>query len=109
MKRHEAWLSGAAAIVLITAASALRSGNVDSQPDWIPRAARECRGRLHVDGVFTTAATATVTAGGLLLVHAQIYAPVLPFVITLAVVVTALIFLRPAGAAKDPGHCNIQP
>jgi uncharacterized membrane protein YoaK (UPF0700 family) len=81
--------------------------------------------RLHVDGVFTTAATATViflvgdlvnwratvadrrrlmgvlvslfvgaTAGGLLLVHAQIYAPVLPFVITVVVVVTAAIALR---------------
>src|SRR6202166_7867 len=75
--------------------------------------------RLHVDGVFTTAATATVivlmgdlvdwrgtvaerrrlagvlislllgaTAGGLLLVHAHIYAPVLPFMITVAVVAT---------------------
>jgi uncharacterized membrane protein YoaK (UPF0700 family) len=80
--------------------------------------------RLHVDGVFTTAATATViflvgdlvnwratvaerrrlagvlislflgaTAGGLLLVHAHIYAPVLPFVITVAVVTTAAIVL----------------
>jgi uncharacterized membrane protein YoaK (UPF0700 family) len=80
---------------------------------------------LHVDGVFTTAATATIiflvgditnwsatvterrrlagvlvslflgaTAGGLLLVHAHIYAPVLPFVITLAAVATAAIFLR---------------
>jgi uncharacterized membrane protein YoaK (UPF0700 family) len=84
--------------------------------------------RLHVDGVFTTAATATVillvgnianwpamaierrrlagvlislfvgaTAGGLLLVHAQIYAPVLPFVITVAVVATAAIVLRERG------------
>src|SRR5947209_16261734 len=75
---------------------------------------------LHVDGVFTTAATATIiflvgditnwpstvterqrlagvlvslfvgaTAGGLLLVHAHIYAPVLPFVITVAAVATA--------------------
>ncbi len=81
--------------------------------------------RLHVEGVFTTAATATVillvghftnwhatvaerrrlagvlvalfvgaTAGGMLLVHAPIYAPVLPFVITIAVVVTAVIVLR---------------
>jgi len=80
---------------------------------------------LRVDGVFTTAATATIiflvgditnwsatvterrrlagvlvslflgaTAGGLLLVHAHIYAPVLPFVITLAAVATAAIFLR---------------
>jgi uncharacterized membrane protein YoaK (UPF0700 family) len=80
---------------------------------------------LHVDGVFTTAATATIiflagditdwsatvterrrlagvlvslflgaTAGGLLLVHAHIYAPVLPFVITVAAVATAAIFLR---------------
>ena len=80
---------------------------------------------LHVDGVFTTAATATViflvgdlvswratagerrrltgvlvslflgaTAGGLLLVHAHMYAPVLPFVITAAVVATATIVLR---------------
>ena len=81
--------------------------------------------RLHVDGVFTTAATATViflvgdfvnwratgadrrrlagvlislflgaTVGGLLLVHAHIYAPVLPFAITVAVVATAGIVLR---------------
>jgi uncharacterized membrane protein YoaK (UPF0700 family) len=83
---------------------------------------------LHVDGVFTTAATATIiflagditnwsatvterrrlagvlvslflgaTAGGLLLVHAHIYAPVLPFVITVAAVATAAIFLRERG------------
>jgi len=76
--------------------------------------------RLHVDGVFTTAATATIiflagdlanwsgtakerwrltgvlaslfvgaTAGGLLSVHAHIYAPVLPFMITVVVVATA--------------------
>jgi uncharacterized membrane protein YoaK (UPF0700 family) len=76
--------------------------------------------RLHVDGVFTTAATATIiflagdlaywsttvkerrrlagvlvslfvgaTAGGLLSVHAHIYAPVLPFMITVAAVATA--------------------
>src|SRR6202049_4839502 len=80
---------------------------------------------LHVGGVFTTAATATIiflvgditnwsatvaerrrlagvlvslfvgaTAGGLLLVHAHIYAPVLPFVITGAVVATAATVLR---------------
>ena len=80
---------------------------------------------LHVDGVFTTAATATIiflvghitnwsatvverhrlagvlvsllvgaTAGGLLLVHAHIYAPVLPFVITVLAVATASIVLR---------------
>src|SRR5882672_1486272 len=77
---------------------------------------------LHVDGVFTTAATATIillvgditnwsatveerrrlagvlislfvgaTAGGLLLVHAHIFAPVLPFLITAAAVATAVI------------------
>jgi len=77
---------------------------------------------LHVDGVFTTAATATIiflagditnwsatvverrrfagvlvslfvgaTAGGLLLVHAHIYAPLLPFVITVVAVATAAI------------------
>lgn len=88
--------------------------------------------RLQLDGVFTTAATATViflvgdlvnwratvaerrrltgvllslfvgaTAGGLLLVHAQIYAPVLPFVITVAVVVTAAIVLREHGATAE--------
>jgi uncharacterized membrane protein YoaK (UPF0700 family) len=81
--------------------------------------------RLRVEGVFTTAATATIivlvgdittwfatvserwrlagvlvslfvgaTAGGLLLVHAPIYAPVLPFVITIVVVATAAIALR---------------
>jgi uncharacterized membrane protein YoaK (UPF0700 family) len=80
---------------------------------------------LHVDGVFTTAATATIiflvgdmtnwsgtvaerrrlaavlvslfvggTAGGLLLVHAHIYAPVLPFVITVAAVATAATLMR---------------
>jgi len=84
---------------------------------------------LHVDGVFTTAATATIiflvgdltnwsatveerrrlagvlvslfvgaSAGGLLLVRAQIYAPVLPFIITLGVVATAAIALRERGA-----------
>jgi uncharacterized membrane protein YoaK (UPF0700 family) len=80
---------------------------------------------LRVEGVFTTAATATIiylvghitnwsataverrrftgvlvslfvgaTAGGLLLFHAHIFAPVLPFVITGAVVVTAATALR---------------
>ncbi len=34
------------------------------------------------------------TAGGLLLVHAHIYAPVLPFVITVAAVATGAIVLR---------------
>src|SRR6266481_1833651 len=81
--------------------------------------------RLHVEGVFTTAATATViflvgdvtkwsatvverrrlagvlislfvgaTAGGLLLVHAPILAPILPFLVTVAAVATAAIVLR---------------
>jgi uncharacterized membrane protein YoaK (UPF0700 family) len=80
---------------------------------------------LHVDGVFTTAATATfiflagdlsnwaatsaerrrltgvllslligASVGGLLLIHAHIYAPLLPFVINIAVVITAAIVLR---------------
>jgi len=80
---------------------------------------------LQVDGVFTTAATATIiflvgdltswfttaqerrrlagvlvslfvgaTAGGLLSMRAHIYAPVLPFVITLGAVATAAIALR---------------
>ncbi len=87
---------------------------------------------LHVDGVFTTAATATIiflagditnwsasvverrrlagvlvslfigaTSGGLLLVHAHIYAPVLPFVITVAAVATAAIIWRERGAADE--------
>src|SRR5258708_13569088 len=87
---------------------------------------------LHVEGVFTTAATATIillvgdianwaatvaerrrlagvlvslfvgaTAGGLLLVHAHIYAPVLPFVITVAAVATAAIVLRERPAADE--------
>jgi uncharacterized membrane protein YoaK (UPF0700 family) len=87
---------------------------------------------LHVDGVFTTAATATIiylagditnwsatvverrrlagvlvslfigaTTGGLLLVHAHIYAPVLPFVITVAAVATAAIILRERDAADE--------
>src|SRR6266481_7398516 len=80
---------------------------------------------LHVEGVFTTAATATViflvgdftnwsatvverrrlagvlislfvgaTAGGVLLVHARILAPILPFLVTVAAVATAAIVLR---------------
>ena len=80
---------------------------------------------LHVEGVFTTAATATIvflagditnwsatvverrrfagvlvslflgaTAGGLLLVHAHIYAPLLPFVITVMAVATAAMVFR---------------
>jgi hypothetical protein len=87
-----------------------------------------------VDGVFTTAATATViflvgdlvnwratveerrrltgvlvslfvgaTAGGLLLVHAQIYAPVLPFAITVVVVAIAAIALREHSRAEQLG------
>jgi uncharacterized membrane protein YoaK (UPF0700 family) len=86
---------------------------------------------LHVEGVFTTAATATViflvgdltnwsataveryrlagvpvslfigaTCGGLLLVHAHLYAPVLPFVMTAAAVVTAAVVLRERGVAR---------
>jgi uncharacterized membrane protein YoaK (UPF0700 family) len=39
-------------------------------------------------------------SGGLLLVRALIYAPTLPFVITVAVVVTAAIFLQTCGAAE---------
>ena len=89
--------------------------------------------RLRVEGVFTTAATATVivlvedittwsatgaerwrlagvlvslfvgaTAGGLLLVHAPIYAPVLPFVITIVVVATAAIALRETAPRRAP-------
>jgi uncharacterized membrane protein YoaK (UPF0700 family) len=85
-----------------------------------------------VDGVFTTAATATIiylvgdltnwpatvaerrrlagvllslfvgaTAGGLLLVHAHIYAPVLPFGITAIAVVMAAIVLRERDAANE--------
>jgi uncharacterized membrane protein YoaK (UPF0700 family) len=85
--------------------------------------------RLHVDGVFTTAATATIiflvgdlanwtvtgaerrrlagvlvslffgaTAGGVLLVKVHIYAPVLPFAITLVAVATAAIVLRSSAA-----------
>ncbi|MCU1253969.1 MAG: hypothetical protein JWM83_268 [Candidatus Angelobacter sp.] len=87
---------------------------------------------LHVDGVFTTAATATIiylvgdltnwpatvaerrrlagvllslfvgaTAGGLLLVHAHIYAPVLPFGITAIAVAMAAIVLRERDAANE--------
>ncbi|MCU1286711.1 MAG: hypothetical protein JWO13_3061 [Acidobacteriales bacterium] len=95
---------------------------------------------LHVEGVFTTAATATIillvsditnwsatvaerrrlagvlislfvgaTAGGLLLVHAHIYAPVLPFVITIAVVATAAIVLRDHHTARERDFYNDQP
>ena len=87
---------------------------------------------LHVEGVFTTAATATIivlvgdlanwpatteerrrlagvlislflgaTAGGLLLVHALIYAPLLPFVITFATVTIAAIVLRERDAVPE--------
>ena len=89
---------------------------------------------LHVDGVFTTAATATIiflvgditnwsatvterrrltgvlvslfvgaTVAGLLLVHAHIYAPVLPFAITVAVVATAAIALQERDGTDDRG------
>jgi uncharacterized membrane protein YoaK (UPF0700 family) len=88
--------------------------------------------RLHVEGVFTTAATATIiflagdltnwsataaerrrlagvlvslfvgaTAGGVLLVHAPLYAPVLPFAITVGVVATAATVLRERDAADE--------
>ena len=88
---------------------------------------------LHVDGVFTTATTATfifvmgdfvswsesaderrrlwgvliflffgaLAGGGLLLVYAQIYAPVLPFVAILLVVVTAAIAFRNRAAMEN--------
>jgi uncharacterized membrane protein YoaK (UPF0700 family) len=87
---------------------------------------------LRVEGVFTTAATATIiflvgditnwsatdaerrrfagvlvslfagaTAGGLLLVHAHIYAPVLPPVMTVAAVATAAIVFRKHDAADE--------
>jgi hypothetical protein len=44
---------------------------------------------------------AGATAGGVLLVHAPLYAPVLPFVMTAAVVSTAAIVLRERDAADD--------
>jgi uncharacterized membrane protein YoaK (UPF0700 family) len=87
---------------------------------------------LHVEGVFTTAATATViflagdianwpatgaerrrlagvlvslfvgaTAGSLLLVHAHIYAPLLPVAITVATVATAASASRERHAAAE--------
>ena len=87
---------------------------------------------LHVDAVFTTAATATViylagdfsnwpataverrrlagvlaslfvgaAVGALLLIHARLYAPVLPLVITAAVVGTAAVGLRAAPAERS--------
>jgi uncharacterized membrane protein YoaK (UPF0700 family) len=96
--------------------------------------------RLHVEGVFTTAATATIiflagdltnwsataaerrrlagvlvslfigaTAGGVLLVHAPLYAPVLPFVMTVAVVSTAAIVLRERDAADASELPPLQP
>jgi len=91
---------------------------------------------LHVEGIFTTAATATVilfvsdishwsatvaerrrfasilislfigaTLGSLLLVRAPIYAPILPFALTVAVVATAKFTF--AGANRPPGE-NLQ-
>jgi uncharacterized membrane protein YoaK (UPF0700 family) len=90
---------------------------------------------LHVDGVFTTAATATIiflvgdltnwsatvverrrlagvlislfvgaAAGGLLLVHAHIFAPVLPFLITIVAATAAAIVFRERSAADDREH-----
>jgi uncharacterized membrane protein YoaK (UPF0700 family) len=90
--------------------------------------------RLHVEGVFTTAATATfiylagdltnwhatagerrrltgvlvslfvgATAGGLLSVHAHIYAPVLPFMITVVTVATASFALRDCETEESTG------
>jgi uncharacterized membrane protein YoaK (UPF0700 family) len=87
---------------------------------------------LHVDGVFTTAATATfiflagdlsnwkstaterrrlagvllslfvgATAGGMLLIHAHLYAPLLPFVMNSAVIITAAIVLREPSNSKQ--------
>jgi uncharacterized membrane protein YoaK (UPF0700 family) len=87
---------------------------------------------LHVDGVFTTAATATfiflvgdfvtwsesvqesrrlwgvlislflgATAGGLLLVHARIYAPVLPLVVTLLTIIIAATAFRNRDATHN--------
>jgi uncharacterized membrane protein YoaK (UPF0700 family) len=44
------------------------------------------------------------TAGGLLLVHAHIYAPVLPFVITAAVVATASFSLRDSPSSARSPH-----
>jgi uncharacterized membrane protein YoaK (UPF0700 family) len=95
---------------------------------------------LHVEGVFTTAATATIiflvgdiaswsatsaerrrlggvlvslfvgaTAGGLLLVHAHIYAPVLPFVVTFLAVATAAIALRERDAADEQERRDNRP
>lgn len=91
--------------------------------------------RLHVEGVFTTAATATIiflagditnwsatvaerrrltgvlvslfvgaTLGGLLLVHAHLYAPVLPFVMTVVAVAAASIFLREKTSTTGTPH-----
>lgn len=88
---------------------------------------------LHVEGVFTTAATATIivlvgdvaswamtgvernrlagvlvslftgaTAGSLLLMHARMYAPLLPFVLTVVVVATAATVLRDGAADQGP-------
>jgi uncharacterized membrane protein YoaK (UPF0700 family) len=96
--------------------------------------------RLHVDGVFTTAATATIiflagdltdwsrtaaerrrlagvlvalfvgaTAGGVLLVHAPLFAPVLPFVITAAVVATAAGVLRERDEADERDVATASP
>jgi len=47
-----------------------------------------------------------VTAGGLLAVHGHIYAPVLPFVITVAAVATAAIVLRERDAADERERCK---
>jgi uncharacterized membrane protein YoaK (UPF0700 family) len=88
---------------------------------------------LHVEGVFTTAATATIivlvgdiaswamtgaersrlagvlvalftgaTAGSLLLKHARTYAPLLPFMLTVVVVVAAVTVMRERAADQAP-------
>jgi uncharacterized membrane protein YoaK (UPF0700 family) len=92
---------------------------------------------LRVEGIFTTAATATIiflvgdltnwsatkaerrrltgvlvslfigaTAGGLLLMRAPIYAPILSFVITIAAVATAAIVFRKRKAADEREPAN---
>jgi hypothetical protein len=55
---------------------------------------------LIFDQLWGASAVGT-TARGLRLVHAYIYAPVLPFVITIAAVATAAIVFRKHDAARE--------
>jgi hypothetical protein len=72
--------------VFTTAATATVIFLVDDITNWHAKVAE----RRRLAGVLVSLFLGT-TAGGLLLVRAHIYAPILPFVITVVAVVTAAI------------------